>query len=229
MSSPSAGRASSVEVGQGGPAAPDEPVRRLLHRIAAPAALAIPDLASIGAALAELAADLDYVTTWVDRLGDRNGLLPVHAPGRGPRLTIVHRQEGRLSAVHDHGTWVAISPVSGLETHRRYRFTDGPVSRPEIAEVTALGPAQVATLLPPDDVHDHGHVAGHGRPAYVLILTGDDQTRFERNEWDAATGRHRVLPAGVIGRWLASDPWPRRNRPTDASRRPPPVNPGKGT
>jgi hypothetical protein len=42
--------------------APDESVRRLLHRIAAPAALATPDLPSIGAALAELAADLDYVT-----------------------------------------------------------------------------------------------------------------------------------------------------------------------
>jgi hypothetical protein len=51
-------------------------------------------------------------------------------------------------------------------------------------------------------------VAGHGAPAYVLILTGDDQARFERNESDAATGRHRVLAAGEIGRWLASDPWP---------------------
>jgi hypothetical protein len=198
----------SVEVRQGDPAAPDEPVRRLLHRIAAPAALTIPDLPSIGAALAELAADLDYVTPWAGRLGDRNGLLRIHAPDRGPRLAIVHRQEGRLSAVHDHGTWVAISPISGLETHRRYGLTDGPGSRPEIAEVTSLGPAQVATLLPPDDVHDHGHVAGHGAPAYVLILTGDDQARFERNESDAATGRHRVLAAGEIGRWLASDPWP---------------------
>jgi len=204
----SASRAWYVEIGRGDPAAPDEPVRRLLHRIAAPAALAIPDLLSIGAALAELAADLDYVTAWASRLGDRNGLLRIHAPDRGPRLTIVHRQEGRLSAVHDHGTWVAISPISGLETHRRYRLTDAPGSRPEIAEVTELGPAQIATLLPPDDVHDHGHLAGQGAPAYVLILTGDDQTRFERNEWDAATGRHRVLPAGEVGRWLASDPWP---------------------
>ena len=193
---------------QGDSGAPDEPVRRLLHSIAAPAAGAVPDLPSIGAALADLAADLDYVTPWAGRLGDRSGLLRIHAPDRGPRLAIVHRQEGGLSAVHDHGTWVAISPISGLETHRRYRLTGGPGSRPEVAEVTSLGPAQVTTLMPPDDVHDHGHVAGHGIPAYVLILTGDDQTRFQRNEWDAVTGRHRVLLAGEVGRWLASDPWP---------------------
>ncbi len=207
MRSRSASR-ESADIGHRGLPAPDEPVRRLLHRIAAPAALAIPDLPSIGAALAELAADLDYLLPLVARLGDRNGQTRIHAPDRGPRLTIIHRQEGRISAVHDHGTWVAISPISGLETHRRYRLTEGPGSRPEIAEVTWLGPAQVTTLLPPDDVHDHGHLAGHGTPAYVLILAGDDQTRFERNEWDAATGRHRVLPAGEAGRWLASDPWP---------------------
>ena len=45
-------------------------------------------------------------------------------------------------------------------------------------------------------------------PAHVLVLTGDDQRRFERNEWDPVTGRHRVLQAGDLGRWLASDPWP---------------------
>ena len=198
----------SLEVRLGGVDAPDEPVRRLLEQIAAPAALAVPDLPAIGAALADLAADLDYVARWADRLGDRNGLFPIHAPIRGPRLIIVHRRAGQMSAVHDHGTWVALSPISGLETHRRYRLTDGPEYRPVLAEVTSLRPAQVATLLPPDDVHDHGHLGGHGTPAHVLVLTGDDQSRFERNEWDPVTGRHRVLPAGDLGRWLASDPWP---------------------
>ena len=186
----------------------DGPVRELLERIAASAAQEVPDLAAIGAALSDLAADVDYVTPWADRLGDRNGLLPIHAPERGPRLTIVHRRTGHLSAVHDHGTWVALCPISGLETHRRYRLTAGPDSQPEIVEVTSLASAQVATLMPPDDIHDHGHLAGLGAPAYVLILTGDDQTRFERHEWDSATGRHRVLPRGDRGRWLASDPWP---------------------
>jgi predicted metal-dependent enzyme (double-stranded beta helix superfamily) len=197
-----------IDSEHGDPATADGPVRRLLERIAAPAALAVPDLLTIGAALTDLASDLEYVTRWSERLGDRNGLLPIHAPARGPRLSIVHRRKGHLSAVHDHGTWVALSPVSGLETHRRYRLTDGPERRPEVIEVVTLEPAETATLLPPDDVHDHGHLAGRGVPAHVLILTGDDQRRFERNEWDPATGRHRVLPAGDLGRWLASDPWP---------------------
>jgi predicted metal-dependent enzyme (double-stranded beta helix superfamily) len=186
----------------------DDPVRELLERIAAPAARTVPDLVAIGAALTELAADTDYVTPWAERLGDRNDRLPILAPPRGPRLTMVHRRAGYLSAVHDHGVWVALSPISGLETHRRYRLTGSPDSQLEIAEVTELATAQVATLLPPDDIHDHGHLAGHGAPAYVLILAGDDQTRFERREWDPATGLHRVLPPGEPGRWLASDPWP---------------------
>lgn len=198
----------SIDGQRGDSAERDDPVRRLLERIAAPAALSIPDLLAIGAALAELAADVDYVTGWADRLGDRDGLLPIHAPARGPCLSIVHRRAGNMSAVHDHGTWVALSPISGLETHRRYRLVNGYEGRPEIAGVDSLGPAQVVTLLPPDDVHDHGHLAGHGAPAYALVLTGDDQTRFERHEWDPATGRHRVLRAGDLGRWLASDPWP---------------------
>jgi len=186
----------------------DDPVRQLLERIAAPAAQAVPDLKAIGAALTDLAADVEYVRSWAERLGERTGLLRIHAPARGPRLTIVHRLAGQLSAVHDHGTWVALSPISGLETHRRYRLPDGPDSRPEIAEVSSLAAAQVTTLMPPGDIHDHGHLAGIGEPAYVLILTGDDQTRFERHEWDPATGQHRVLQPGQSGRWLARDPWP---------------------
>ncbi|HXX61287.1 MAG TPA: hypothetical protein VEI48_08370 [Candidatus Sulfotelmatobacter sp.] len=186
----------------------DGPVRELLDRISAPAARAVPDLDAIGAALAELAADVDYVTPWAERLRGRSGLLRIHAPDRGPRLAIVHRHAGHLSAVHDHGTWVALSPISGLETHRRYRLSGGYDTPLEIVEVTALASTEVVTLMPPGDIHDHGHLAGNGTPAYVLILTGDDQTRFERHEWDPATGRHRVLPPGELGRWLASDPWP---------------------
>jgi predicted metal-dependent enzyme (double-stranded beta helix superfamily) len=189
----------------------DEPVRRLFARIAGPAATPTPDLAAIGAALTDLAADLDYLRPWVARLGDANGSLPIHAPARGPRLMIVHRTEGNMSAVHDHGTWVAISPIVGLETHRRWRVVGGgsAPARIELVEQLALEPARAATLLPPDDLHDHGHLAGSGgRPAHVLILLGDDQTRFTRNEWDLATGRHRVLAPGVAGRWLASEPMP---------------------
>jgi predicted metal-dependent enzyme (double-stranded beta helix superfamily) len=187
----------------------DRPVRRLFERIAGPAAAATPDLAAIGAALVELAGDVDYLAPWIARFGPAGGGLPIHAPERGPRLSIVHRPEGQMGAVHDHGTWVAVSPIVGLETHRRYRLTGGgPAARPELVEALSLEPTQLATLLPPDDLHDHGHLAGHGLPAYVLIMTGDDQTRFTRNEWDLATGRHRLLKPGDGGRWLASEPMP---------------------
>ena len=189
----------------------DSPVRTLFERIAGPAAAAEPDLTSIGAALVDLAADVDYLERWVEDLGDVSGALAIHAPVRGPRLIIVHRREGQMGAVHDHATWVALTPIVGLETHRRYRVVGaGPSARPELAESLALEPSNIATLLPPDDLHDHGHLAGHGQPAYVLIMTGDDQTRFRRNEWDLATGRHRVLEPGDGGRWLAIEPMPER-------------------
>lgn len=198
-----------VATGNGGLAGLDRPVRTLFERIAGPAAGAKRDLTSIGAALVDLAADLDYLAPWVERLGDASGSLAIHAPAQGPRLMIVHRREGEMGAVHDHATWVAVSPIVGLETHRRYRIVgEGPTAHPELAEALALAPSHVATLLPPDDLHDHGHLAGQGVPAYVLIMTGDDQTRFTRNEWDLATGRHRVLRPGDGGRWLASQPMP---------------------
>ena len=153
--------------------------------------------------------DVDYLARWIDDLGDETGLRRIHAPERGPRLQIVHRREGEMGAVHDHRTWVAISPITGLEAHRRYRVVgSGPSARPERVEELALAPTDVVTMLPPDDLHDHGHIAGHGAPAYVLILTGDDQTLFERNEWDLVTGRHRLLRPGDRGRWLASEPMP---------------------
>ncbi len=191
----------------------DEPVRTLFERIAGPASGTSPDLTSIGAALVELTADVDYVGRWVERLGDVSGVLAIHAPAQGPRLTIVHRHEGQMGAVHDHGTWVAVSPIVGLETHRRYRVVgEGPTARPALAEALALEPSGVATLLPPDDLHDHGHLAGHGAPAYVLIMSGDDQFRFTRNEWDLPTGRHRILRPGDSGRWLASQPMPADQR-----------------
>ena len=199
----------------------DRPLRDLFARIAGPAAEAVPDLPTIGDALRALAGDLDYVTRWVDAVGDTSGATAIHAPARGPRLMIVHRRDGEMSAVHDHGTWVAIAPIVGLETHRRWRLaspgegdadlgTDDPVAGLQLAQADELQAGTVATLLPPDDLHDHGHLAGRGRPAHILILTGDDQRRYRRNEWDLATGRHRVLEVGQGGRWLATEPFPER-------------------
>ncbi|MEO5885945.1 MAG: hypothetical protein ABIQ58_10565 [Candidatus Limnocylindrales bacterium] len=186
----------------------DRPIRTLLERIAAPAAGATIDLESIATALVDLAADTDYLAGWVARLGEP-GALAIHAPDRGPRLILVHRTTGQMSAVHDHGTWVAITPISGQETHRRYRLTGGPAADAlKLEQEIALTPTHAATLLPPDDIHDHGHLVGHGSAAHILVLTGDDQTRFIRTEWDLATGRHRILRPGDGGRWLASQPIP---------------------
>ena len=187
----------------------DGPVRRLFERIAGPAAAETPDLEAIGAAILELAADRDYWTSWIQRLGDAGGSLPIHAPARGPRLALVRRPEGQMGAVHDHGTWVVLSPILGVERHRRYKVADArSTALPQLIESRAFEAADVVTMMPPDDVHDHGHVAGEGRPANVLILTGEDQTRFTRNEWDLASGRHRLLKPGESGRWLASEPFP---------------------
>ena len=187
----------------------DAPVRTLFERVAA-AAGPTPDLPTIGAALVDLARDLDYLRPWVERLGDRSGAIPIHDPAQGPRVTLVHRTEGQMSAVHDHGTWVAIAPITGLETHRRWRVhrRDGASPTIELEEQLDLTGGEVATLLPPDDVHDHGHLTGNGSPAHILVLLGDLQTRNTRNEWDLATGRHRVLVPGDGGRWIASEPFP---------------------
>ena len=183
-------------------------MRRLFERIAPFAALDSPDLPALSAALIDFAADLDYLSAHIAAMGGASGASPIHLPERGPRLTLVHRRDGEMGAVHDHGVWIAAAPVVGLETHRRYRASLADERRLELAEELAIGPQQSVTLLPPDDIHDHGHLAGRGQPAYVLILAGDDQFRYRRREWDLASGRFRVLEPGDRGRWLASDPWP---------------------
>ena len=207
------------------------PIRDLFHLVDESTRGASPDLERIGDGLSSLASEVTLLEPWIARLGDRSGAIPIHAPARGPRLVLVHRLEGQMSAVHDHGTWVAISPIRGIETHRRWRVQRGGAEAPriEVADDRALADAQVATLLPPDDVHDHGHLVGRGDPAYVLILLGDDQTQFTRNEWDVASRRHRILRPGDGGRWVSTDPFPdsrrggsrrRRVSPIDRSRSP---------
>jgi len=187
----------------------DAPVRALLERIAGPAAETRVDLETIGAAVVGFAADGDYLSRWTSQLAPGGGSLLIHAVPMGPRLTLVRRPEGQLSAVHDHATWVAIAPISGREFHRRYEVCDhSRIAELAAAEVRRVEPGSFVTLLPPHDVHDHGHVRGEGSPANLVILTGGDQTRFARTEWDPATGRRRALARGEGGRWLASEPFP---------------------
>jgi predicted metal-dependent enzyme (double-stranded beta helix superfamily) len=189
----------------------DGPVRELFSRIAPHADLAAPDLPRVADALIDLSRDLDYLTHAIERIGDASGQTALYKPDDGPRLTLVHRREGEMSPVHDHGVWVALAPVRGIETHRRFRRprSDEPdPARLEVAAEEALRAATCVTLMPPDDIHDHGHVAGRGDAAYVLILLGGDQFTHRRTEWDLASGRHRTLEPGDRGRWLASMPLP---------------------
>jgi predicted metal-dependent enzyme (double-stranded beta helix superfamily) len=189
----------------------DGPVRELLARIAPYADISAPDLPRVADALIDLSKDLDYLTHAVERLGDTSGQVALHEPDDGPRLLLVHRRQGEMSPVHDHGVWVALAPVRGIETHRRYRRPDADERDPvrlEVAAEQALSPATCVTLMPPDDIHDHGHLAGRGDAAHVLILLGGDQLSRRRTEWDLASGRQRTLEPGVRGRWLASTPLP---------------------
>jgi predicted metal-dependent enzyme (double-stranded beta helix superfamily) len=186
----------------------DGPVRGLFEAIAPYADPRAPDLARIADALVGLARDHDYLAPRISELGDTSGQLALHRPDRGPRLTLVHRRTGQMSAVHDHGVWVAIASIVGIETHRHYRRASTvDRERVEVVEDLALAPASCATLLPPDDIHAHGHVTGRGEAAYVLILLGDDQFAHRRSEWDPATGRRRTLEPGDHGRWLSTEPF----------------------
>jgi hypothetical protein len=113
-----------------------------------------------------------------------------------------------MSPVHDHGVWVALAPVVGIETHRRFRPMPGAREHVTVTEELALGPTTCVTLMPPDDIHDHGHLAGNGAAAHVVFLLGGDPFARRRTEWDLASGRSRSLEAGDRGRWLSSMPFP---------------------
>jgi predicted metal-dependent enzyme (double-stranded beta helix superfamily) len=186
----------------------DAPVRALFEHVAASLQTGTPDLGAIGDGLLELARDVDYLAPRIAQLGDTSGALLIHAPEHGPRLALVHRRKGQMGAVHDHGCWVALAPIVGVETHRHWRLgaDGGPhAGRPELMEERALAPTDVVALINGDDIHDHGHMAGRGDPAYVLILTGDNQFRFRRTEWDLDSGLSRTLEPGDSGHWVVTN------------------------
>jgi hypothetical protein len=58
----------------------------------------------------------------------------------------------------------------------------------------------VATLVPPGDIHNHGHVLGTGPSPYSLILLGDDMYLYERKEYDPQKGTWQALAPGDPGR-----------------------------
>jgi hypothetical protein len=69
-----------------------------------------------------------------------------------------------------------------------------------LADERALVPGDVVTLVPPWDVHNHGHVAGTGPSPYSLILLGNDMLLFERQEYDPERGTWHALGPGDPGR-----------------------------
>jgi hypothetical protein len=131
----------------------------------------VPDMDRVGRHLAELAADTEFFAPLIAEI-------PSEAPGdrwlirpeRGPRLVLVHRPAGVMGYTHSHRCWVGIAPVRGVETHQRWDAVchrDGRAGL-RLVDERALRRGDVATLVPPRDVHNHGHVPGTGPSPYSL-------------------------------------------------------------
>jgi hypothetical protein len=160
-------------------------------------------MGKVGRALVDLAADEEYFAPLIAQMpAEEPGVHWLVQPERGPRLVLVHRPEGVMAYTHSHNCWVAIAPVRGVETHQHWNAVCHPGGRADmtLAGERALLRGDVATLLPPDDVHNHGHVAGSGPSPYSLILLGDDMVRFERQEYDPERGTWQALAPGDPGR-----------------------------
>jgi hypothetical protein len=164
-----------------------------------------PDMDAIGRKLAAFAQDRDYLAHHMAKLPeDRFSGRELAQTGQDvPTLLLVHRPEGVLSQVHSHNVWVALAPISGTETHRHFdvleRRADGTadVKLREERHLDAVS-ADFVTMTPPNDVHEHGHVAGIGDAAYILVLTGRPQVQFERQQYNLANGTWQTLPLGVM-------------------------------
>ena len=179
------------------------PLRHFLTRLEEMRSGSRLDMDEVGRLLVELAADEEY-------LGPLIAEIPSESPGgtwlvkpeRGPRLVLFHRPEGVMAYTHSHHCWVAIAPVRGVETHQRWDAVRHEGGRAELrlADERAMNRGDVATLTPPGDIHNHGHVLGSGPSPYSLILLGDDMYLFEREEYDLEQGTWRQLAAGDPGR-----------------------------
>jgi hypothetical protein len=179
------------------------PLRQFLAQLDALGPGGAPDMGKVGASLIELAADEDFFAPLIAQMpAGSPGVHWLIQPGRGPRLVLVHRPDGVMAYTHSHRCWVAIAPVRGVETHQHWNVVRHPGGRAELslADECALHRGDVATLVPPHDVHNHGHVTGTGPSPYSLILLGDDMLLFEREEYDPEQGTWRRLAPGDPGR-----------------------------
>ena len=163
----------------------------------------VPDMDAVGRLLVQLAADDEFFAPLIAGMSPASmGVHWLVKPERGPRLVLVHRPEGVMAYTHSHGCWVAIAPVQGAETHQHWNVVrhDGGRAELSLADERVLGRGDVATLTPPGDVHNHGHVMGTGPTPYSLILLADNMFVFERQEYDPGAGTGEMLPPGDPGR-----------------------------
>ena len=179
------------------------PLRHFLAQLDELPASDVPDMDKVGRALVELAADEEFFAPLIADIppSESPGVHWLVRPERGPRLVLVHRPEGVMAYTHSHRCWVGIAPVRGVETHQRWDAVRDEGGRAELslADERALRRGDVATLVPPRDVHNHGHVVGTGPSPYSLILLGDDMLLFEREEYDPERGTWRGLAPGDPG------------------------------
>jgi predicted metal-dependent enzyme (double-stranded beta helix superfamily) len=163
----------------------------------------VPDMEQVGRLLVELAADEEFFGPLIAAMpADQAGGKWLLQPERGPRLVLFHRPDGVMAYTHSHHCWVAVAPVRGVETHQRWdalRHDDGRAEL-RLADDRAMRHGDVATLTPPGDIHNHGHVLGTGPSPYSLILLGDNMYLYERKEYDPGDGSWRTLVPGDPGR-----------------------------
>jgi hypothetical protein len=203
---PSDDRVTPGEAGDGGHPGTGSlpgPLRLFADRLDEVRSAEIFDLDQVGRVLVELAADEEFFAPLIAQLpAGSPGSRWLIRPERGPRLVLVHRPEGVMGYTHSHHCWVGIAPVRGVETHQRWDALREAAGRAELrlAEERALVRGDVATLIPPRDVHNHGHVAGSGPSPYSLILLGDNMLLFGREEYDPERATWRALAPGDPGR-----------------------------
>jgi predicted metal-dependent enzyme (double-stranded beta helix superfamily) len=151
--------------GQTGTSGLPGPLRRFADRLDDLRSADVVDMDLVGRLLVELAADEELFDPLIAQLPSGSpGNRWLIRPERGPRLVLVHRPEGVMGYTHSHRCWVGIAPVRGVETHQKWDAVRHAGGRAELrlADERALVHGEVATLVPPRDVHNHGHVAGSG-------------------------------------------------------------------
>lgn len=159
-------------------------------------------VASAAAALAALAEDTELFAAAIAALPKRRTSATwLHAPDSGPRMALVHRPAGQMSAIHSHHVWVALAPIAGHETHEVFTVRRRAYGHATVTPVSyqTLDPGQSAHLIPPGDIHSHGHLAGTGAAPYTLVLLGGNMLAYRREEYDRDNGTWRRLVPGDEG------------------------------